>query len=113
MVWRGGSACFCVRSRPGNWVHISAELYQGAYRTAFLSAWSSRSASAIHMQMLLIRHYTFARLDVFSATVSAEGASARPPFLRLCRQRARLRALPFCDCVGRGRVCAPFLIHPL
>src|SRR5262249_60992223 len=30
-------------------------------------------------------------------------------FLRLCRQRARLRALPFCDCVGRGRVCAPFL----
>jgi hypothetical protein len=26
-VWRGGIPCFCVRSRSGKWVHISAELY--------------------------------------------------------------------------------------
>jgi hypothetical protein len=26
-VWRGESPCFCVQSRSGNWVHISAELY--------------------------------------------------------------------------------------
>src|SRR5215813_6570330 len=28
-VWRGESACFCVRSHFGNWVYISADLYSG------------------------------------------------------------------------------------